>query len=430
MSNTVRAIQPQKMQASRYAWYALALLTLVYLLNFLDRMLIYILFTPIKKEMLFSDVELALLSSTSFVIFYTVLGIPFGRLADRIERKKMIGFGLAAWSVFSGMTGFATDFWTIFACRVMVGVGEATLGPAALSLLSDFFPKEIRATAQGIYSSAIAVGSGLAFLLGGWIADAMGWRYAFFLLGFPGVLVALLVFLLKEPLRGSSESKSEAKSESSLKELFKTKTLWLHHAGYAIFNIASASVGAWLTVYFVRVHKLSLSEVGLWFGIAMMTGGIAGMVLGGIAADKFREKEIGGRMRVASVSALVSGAIWAVMLFGDNVKFLLMLNIAMQAFSLSWLGASFADLNDIVEPKQRGLAVGVYFFVVNLAGYGIAPLVIGRLNDAMNITENPEAMRLSLLICPIACAVATVVLWLGRREMNARYNRKLEEALP
>lgn len=430
MSNTASSIQPRKMHASRYAWYALGLLTLVYLLNFLDRMLIYILFTPIKKEMLFSDVELALLSSTSFVIFYTVLGIPFGRLADKIERKKMIGFGLVAWSVFSGMTGFATDFWTIFACRVMVGVGEATLGPAALSLLSDFFPKEIRATAQGIYSSAIAVGSGLAFLLGGWIADAMGWRYAFFFLGFPGVLVALFVFMLKEPLRGSSETKSEAKSESSLKDLFKTKTLWLHHAGYAVFNIASASVGAWLTVYFVRVHKLSLSEVGLWFGIAMMTGGIAGMVLGGIFADKFREKQIGGRMRVASISALFSGIIWAVMLLGNDAKALLMLNILMQAFSLSWLGASFADLNDIVEPKQRGLAVGVYFFIVNVAGYGIAPLVIGRLNDVMNITVNPDAMRLSLLICPIACVVATLLLWLGSREMNARYNRKLEEALP
>jgi MFS family permease len=139
MLNTASHTEPQKRQASTYAWYALGLLTLVYLLNFLDRMLIYILFTPIKKEMLFSDVELALLSSTSFVIFYTLLGIPFGRLADKIERKKMIGFGLTVWSLFSGLTGFATDFWTIFACRVMVGIGEATLGPAALSLLSDFF---------------------------------------------------------------------------------------------------------------------------------------------------------------------------------------------------------------------------------------------------------------------------------------------------
>ena len=128
-----------------YAWYALALLTLVYVLNFLDRSLIYILFTPIKKEMAFSDLQLALLGTTSFVIFYTALGIPFGRLADRAVRKNMIAGGLAVWSLFSGLTGFANSFWTLFFCRVMVGVGEATLGPAALSLLSDYFPPHRRA---------------------------------------------------------------------------------------------------------------------------------------------------------------------------------------------------------------------------------------------------------------------------------------------
>ena len=152
-----------------YSWYALIVLTFVYVLNFLDRTLIYILFTPIKKEMAFTDLQLALLGSTSFVIFYTLLGIPFGRLADRVSRTRLIAFGLAVWSVFSGLTGFAHSFWTIFLCRLMVGVGEATLGPAALSLLSDFFPVRMRATVQSIYSSAIALGGGLAFFLGGWI---------------------------------------------------------------------------------------------------------------------------------------------------------------------------------------------------------------------------------------------------------------------
>src|SRR5215216_3335994 len=140
-----------------YAWYALALLTFVYLLNFLDRTLIYILFAPIKKEMAFTDFELGLLGTTSFVIFFTLLGVPFGRLADRTSRKNMIAAGLAVWSLFSGLTGFATGFWPLFLCRVMVGVGEATLGPAALSLLSDYFPPRVRATVQAVYSSGIAI---------------------------------------------------------------------------------------------------------------------------------------------------------------------------------------------------------------------------------------------------------------------------------
>src|SRR5204862_2287096 len=170
---------------SRYSWYALAVLTAVYVLNFLDRTLIYILFTPIKKEMAFSDLQLALLGTTSFVIFYTLLGIPFGRLADRTVRKNLIAGGLAVWSLFSGLTGFAGSFRSLFLCRVMVGVGEATLGPAALSLLSDYFPPRRRATVQAIYSSGIAVGAGLAFFLGGWIGQHIGWRWAFYLLGFP-----------------------------------------------------------------------------------------------------------------------------------------------------------------------------------------------------------------------------------------------------
>src|SRR5215204_1308853 len=150
-----------------YAWYALALLMVVYILNFLDRTIIYILFPLIKKEMEFSDTQLALLGTTSFVIFYTLLGIPFGRMADKGSRTKIIAIGVIIWSLFSGLTAFAGGFWTLFFCRVMVGVGEATLGPAAISLLSDFFPPVRRATVTSIYSMVIAVGAGLAAFLGG-----------------------------------------------------------------------------------------------------------------------------------------------------------------------------------------------------------------------------------------------------------------------
>src|SRR3989442_4652141 len=177
----VPAAEPSERVAA-YSWYALAVLTAVYVLNFLDRTLIYILFTPIKKEMAFTDLQLALLGTTSFVIFYTLLGIPFGRLADRTTRKYLIAGGLTVWSLFSGLTGFADSFWTMFFCRLMVGVGEATLGPAALSLLSDYFPPRMRATVQGVYSSGIAIGSGLAFFLGGWIGQTFGWRWAFYFL--------------------------------------------------------------------------------------------------------------------------------------------------------------------------------------------------------------------------------------------------------
>src|SRR5215212_11953683 len=192
--------------ASGYSWYALWLLTLVYVFNYLDRTIIYILLPLIKREMAFTDLQLALLGSMSFVIFFTVLGIPFGRLADRAVRKNMIAGGLAVWSHFAGLTGFANGFWSLLICRVMVGVGEATLGPAALSLLSDYFPPRVRATVQAVYSSGIAIGAGVAFFLGGWILRNYGWRHAFYWLGFPGLFFALLVLMLKERPRGQTEA--------------------------------------------------------------------------------------------------------------------------------------------------------------------------------------------------------------------------------
>ncbi|HUF10400.1 MAG TPA: MFS transporter, partial [Rhodothermales bacterium] len=222
-----------------YSWYALALLTIVYVLNFLDRTLIYILFTPIKQEMSFSDLQLALLGTTSFVIFYTLLGIPFGRLADRVSRKNMIAAGLAVWSLFSGLTGFADSFWTIFGCRVMVGVGEATLGPAALSLLSDYFPPRMRATVQSIYSSGIAIGGGMAFFLGGWIAQDFGWRWAFYLLGFPGLIFAVMVYFLREERRGRTESLVNAPPSADWRLLFRSVPLRYLYAGYALFALAA-----------------------------------------------------------------------------------------------------------------------------------------------------------------------------------------------
>src|SRR6476469_1765450 len=226
-------------RAPASSWYALSVQTAVYVLNFLDRTLIYILFTPIKKEMAFSDLQLALLGTTSFVIFYTLLGIPFGRLADRSSRKNLIAGGLAVWSLFSGLTGFANSFWTLFFCRVMVGVGEATLGPAALSLLSDYFPPRMRATVQSVYASGIAIGGGLAFFLGGTIGQLYGWRWAFYLLGFPGLILAVLLFFLREPPRGTTEGTATTYGASDWKMLFRSRPLRFLYFGYALFGLAS-----------------------------------------------------------------------------------------------------------------------------------------------------------------------------------------------
>ena len=398
-----------------YSWYALAVLTAVYVLNFLDRTLIYILFTPIKKELHFTDLQLALLGTTSFVIFYTLLGVPFGRLADRTKRKVIIGIGLAVWSLFSGLTGFASSFWAIFLCRVMVGVGEATLGPAALSLLSDYFPTRMRATVQSIYSSGIAIGGGLAFFLGGWIGQTHGWRWAFYLLGFPGLILAMLVFALREEPRGRTESQAALTSGSDWKLLFRSKPLLFLYAGYALFALSSNNLGIWGAAFFVRVHHLSLAVVGTAAGILSIVVGIPAMIFSGYHSDRFSRRFAGGRMAFTALAAAISVPLWLGVLFLNNLTLVVIVNVVLYGLALMWVGPATADVHDIAGPHLRGLAIGIFFSIVNIVAYGFGGPLIGRLSDVLGVAKNPDQMRLSLLVCPIACALGALLLWMGSR---------------
>ncbi|MES1240869.1 MAG: MFS transporter [Acidobacteriota bacterium] len=402
-----------------HSWYALLLLTLVYVLNFLDRSLIYILFTPIKAEMKLSDLQLALLGTTSFVIFYTLLGIPFGRLADRVTRKYLIAGGLAVWSLFSGLTGFADGFWTLFLCRVMVGVGEATLGPAALSLLSDLFPPRMRATVQGVYSSGVAIGSGAAFFLGGWIGQSYGWRWAFYLLGFPGLFLAAFVFFLREPLRGRTEVSAVRYDRGDWKVLFRSVPLRYLYVGYALFGLASNNLGIWVPTFFVRVHGMSLALIGTAAGILSVVVGVPVTILGGYVSDRFRRLGRGGRMAFSAWAALASIPLWLGLLYAGNVTVLVALNVVLFGLALMWLAPASADLHEIAGPNLRGLGIGIFFSTVNIVAYGIGSPLIGKLSDQLGVAADPGRMRLALLVCPAACALAALLLWLGSRAREA-----------
>lgn len=402
-----------------HSWYALGVLTLVYVLNFLDRVLIYFMFTPVKAEMKFSDLQLGLLGATSFAIFYTLLGIPFGRLADRGSRKKLIAAGLAVWSLFSGLTGFTHSFEMMFLCRLMVGVGEATLGPAALSLLSDYFPTRMRASVTAIYSSAIAVGSGLALTLGGQLEALLGWRWAFFLLGFPGLLVCLLVLSLREARRGETEREPVRYTARDWKVLFKSAPLRYHYVGYALFGLAANQLSIWGVSFFARVHGLDLKLIGLLGGLLSLLAGVPGTIAGGVLADRLRRKGRGGRMFFSAACALLSAPLWVALLFSNGAVVLLAANFLLLALSLMWLGAAAADVHDIAGPQLRGLGVSIYFFAVNLAAYVVGAPLVGRLNDALGAGANPQMLRYGLLICPAASVLAALLLWLGGRKLES-----------
>jgi MFS family permease len=401
----------------RLPWGGLALLTLIYTLNFLDRTLIYILFAPIKKEMVFTDFQLALLGTTSFVMFYTLLGIPFGKLADRVSRKKLIAAGLLTWSVFSGLTGFAQGFWSIFVCRVMVGVGEATLGPAALSLLADWFPAEKRATVQSIYTAGVPLGAAAAFFLGGEFGEAFGWRNTFFLLGFPGVALAAVMLTIDEPTRpGQTAGAPAPESEPvgvGLRALAAEPALRSLVAGYGTLAIASNSISIWLPTFLQRVHGWTLPEIGRMSGLFMLISGGLATTFGGALADRVRAPGPGGRMKFGAGLAAISAPLWLGVLLAPNPTVLMVSWFLLIGFGLAWLGPAAADLSDLAGPNRRGLAVGAYYFVVNAVGYGVAPPLLGRLSDALGSAQDPSRLRDALLVCPTACVIAAALLWVG-----------------
>ncbi len=398
----------------------LGLLLVVYVFNFLDRNLILMQFAALKKEFDLSETGLALLGTTSFVIFYTLLGVPFGRLADRVPRTKMIAVGLAIWSLFSGLTGLATDFTTLFLCRVMVGVGEATLGPAALSLLADWFAPRVRATAQSIYSAGVPVGAAAAFFLGGWIGQEWGWRAAFQVLGFPGVALAVLVWLLPEPARTTPAPSAAAVAGPSvltgLGMLARSAVFRWHVAGYATFAAASYALSIWIPKLLTSLWQVPSAQVGLLAGVGSLVFGGLATAFGGAAADRLRATHAGGRMRFSALCAAACAPLWLVLLYSNSLPLMFASYAVLLGLGLAWLGPAAADVVAIAGPAGRGLAVGVYLFAVNLVGYGAAPPLTGQLADLLG---TPMAARDALLMAPICCVAAACMLWVGGERLAA-----------
>jgi MFS family permease len=329
----------------------------------------------------------------------------------------LIAIGLLIWSLFSGLTGFAGGFWSIFLCRVMVGVGEATLGPAAISLLSDYFPPSKRATVTSIYSMGIAVGAGFAAIFGGYLSQ-IGWREAFFIVGFPGMALAVLVFFLKEPQRTAQKASEENYSSADWNKLVLNKTFVLLCVGYAFLGLATNNFSVWGATYINRLYQIPIPTIGYWAGILTLAAGVPATLLGGVIADWFREKSRGGRMLYGAILSVISAVLWLVALFTDNFSIIVPASFVILFAALAWLGAAAADATEIAGVNLRGLAVAIYFFSVNIFAYIIGSNLIGYLSDKFGATENPLMMRYALLVCPVSCILAAICLYLGSLVLN------------
>jgi MFS family permease len=292
---------------------------------------------------------------------------------------------------------------------VMVGVGEATLGPAAISLLSDYFPPEKRATVTSLYSMGIAIGAGLAALLGGSLSQ-FGWRTAFLIVGFPGVMFGILVYFLKEPERRAAIATESNYTSLDWRRLLTNSSFVSLCIGYALLGLATNNLSIWGATFYSRLHGFDLPTIGFWGGTLTLAAGIPATLFGGAIADKFRKRRIGGRMIYGSLLSFVSVIFWLLLIFTNSVPLILLANFVLLAAALAWLGAAAADATEIAGANLRGLAIAIYFFSVNIAAYLIGSNLIGILNDRLGATADPTMMRYALIICPIACLFSGIIL--------------------
>jgi len=422
------------------AGLTLAVLFLFNLLNFYDRQILASVNEPIRREWGLSDTQLGALG-TAFTLLYAFVGVPLGRLADRYSRRALLSAGLFVWSGLTAVSGAAVGFRSMFLARLGVGVGEAACAPAATSLIGDLYPASRRAWALSIFMLGLPIGQTLSYAVSGTVAQAWGWRWAFFVAGIPGCLLALAALpLLSEPARGASETLrvgDRRRAGSPYLLVLGIPTMWWIILSGALHNFNMYALSAFLPSFLIRSHGLGLREAGFFSAVVKGLGGGVGLFLGGRLADRVHRSSASGRMRMATVSLSLAAPFQLAALgqpAGSPWAFLVWMTIAALLMYV-YYATVYASIQDIVEPALRGTAMAVYFFAMYVMGASFGPLGTGALSDWLarqaagsgEITDQVRAIGLhrAMYILPALQVLLGLVLYAGSRTV-AGDRRKLE----
>ena len=409
----------------RYAWYVAVVLMLCNTLSFIDRQILGLLVTPIKLDLGVSDTQMGLLQGLAFGIFYTLLGMPMGRIADRSSRRNLVATGIFCWSLMTAACSLANSFRMLFLARMGVGVGEATLSPSAFSLLSDYFPKEKLGRALSIFSMGVFFGSGLALILGGLIIQKVGsWRTTFFIVGLPGILATLLLFTIKEPER--KNLLGGAASKLSFGEVFaQVRLRWQSVAGiclaFAFQALCNYSQQAWLPTYFARVHGWQPKQAGWTLGLISLCTGLLGAYTGGVLCDRWqRQGQADAPLRVGVLATICAGIFFSLALMMPVLNWQVALLVPAFFFLAMPIGSSYASLQLILPNQVRGQVGALQVFTLNLFGLILGPFLPGFFNDY--IFHDPKMVGVSLaLTVGLASLVSATLFYVTWRPYRRHY---------
>lgn len=405
---------PQMAESKRYRTLVLWLLTLMYVMSFIDRQIIGILSPFIKSEMGFTDGQLGWLKGLAFALLYSIVGIPIAWLADRYSRKKIVTISLIAWSGFTAVTGMAGSFLHMFLARVGVGIGEAGGSPPSHSIISDLYPKEQRASALGVYSLGIPIGIGFSYILAGALVESFGWRGTLYVLGVVGIGLALvLALVIKEPKRGQLDGEDLNLKTVSLGEsivtLAKIPSWWAMCMGIAWASFGGYAVAAWGVDYIMRFKPEYLPNpdnnkfewLMFWLGMIHLVGYGAGTYFGALITEKLAKKNISfygimpGAVLLVGVPALVA-AFWV-----QSIPLHLMLITVYLLSAGVYLGPSFAAAQTLAPINMRAMSTALFFLILNIIALGGGPTYVGMMSDFL-MEKHGEIHSLRLAISSLA----------------------------
>ena len=396
-----------------YRRYVLFILTLVYVFNFVDRQILVILQEPIKAELGLSDTQLGFLTGFAFALFYVVVGIPIARWADVGNRRNIVSLALVVWSGMTAVSGLAQNYVQLLLARIGVGVGEAGASPPSHSIISDYYEPEERGAAMSIYSMGLYIGILVGLLLGGWLSDKIGWRMAFFAVGIPGILMAVVVRLtLKEPPRGGTGMVSDPTAGQSYTFKETLSYLWqskaFRNASFAagFCSFAGYSTLTFIPSFLIRSHAMSVSEVGIALGLIIGISGVIGALSGGFLADKLGKNDKRWYMWVPGIGVLFSLPFSLLALTLESLNAVLVCIFISNVFMSCYLGPTIAIAHHLVKPSMRATTSAILFFILNIVGLGCGPVVTGMISDYLAPEYGAESLRYALMFSSVVVLVA------------------------
>ncbi len=428
------------------AWFALAVLFLINTMNFFDRQIAASVGKPIIDEFKLTDSDFGNMAM-AFTLIYAAVGVPLGRWADRGNRSRILSIGVAAWSLFTAAGAAAWSYTSLFAARMLVGVGEASCSPAGNSLIGDLYPASRRARATSVFMLGLPIGIFLSNMFGGVIAKNYGWRRTLLIAAVPGLILAGLAFFIKEPKRGATEVvKIEHEHHTGwepYRRVLSIPTMWWIILSGALHNFNAYAVNSFMPLYLGRYHGLDVAKAGYVSAVVLGAVGVVGLLGGGLAADWARKKSANGRMLLSAFALLISTPCVYLALNvpkGSLTSFMILMGVGWMMIYVYYVTV-YPAVQDVVEPSLRGTAMALYFFAMYLLGGAFGAKILGNLSDyfakqamteagatAMAESFRAAGLHSAFYVAPIVSLILAAVLFAGARTV-ARDMEKLQQFL-